>query len=104
MREQENQGSENCAAYPSADTSSDTLMGGLHTVGHYLDPYQPTRALTRRILSPPSASWVKRGESVSRPLPRVLERTTKKRRLPIYASQQLLRDRPRVSSAAMIRG
>ena len=51
MREQENQGSENCAAYPSADTSSDTLMGGLHTVGHYLDPYQPTRALTRRILS-----------------------------------------------------
>ena len=47
-------------------TSANTLMGVLHTADFYLDPYQPTRALARRVPSPPSALWVKRGESVSR--------------------------------------
>jgi hypothetical protein len=75
-------------------TIGDTMMGILHTVDFYLDRYQPTRAFARRVLSPPSALWVKRGESVTRPLPRTRERTTKKRRLSVRASQQVLRDRP----------
>jgi hypothetical protein len=58
------------------------------------------RVLSLAASSPPSAPWVKRGECVSRPLPRAPERTTKKHRLPVHASQQVLRDRSRVSSAA----